>query len=294
MSQNQHMAGNVPCSVLIQSIYPSLRNSEQMVADFVLSAPQEVLQLTMLNLSRQIGVSEASVIRFCKRIGYSGYSEFKLMLAKEVGQRGSEGFECDDGIEIYSDSELEEIPQKVISRSIRALEDTLQIFNQREYERAVHVLSSARRVVLFGVGNSASVAEDAATKFLRLGIQCSVADDAHVQMMTAIHLRPGDVAIGISHSGRTKDTVDALKLARESGATTICITNHQASYITEAADIHLLTAATETSFDSETMASRIAQLAIIDMLYIGILLQDFSGFRQKISKMDSMMSDKAY
>lgn len=295
MSQfNDNTIDNTACSVIIQSIYPNLRNSERRVADHVLEYAEEVLTRTTLKLANEIGVSEASVIRFCKRMGYAGFSEFKLALAKELGERGRGNFDGGDSLDLYSDSELSEIPHKIISRSIRALEDTLKIFSEEEYERAVAALCKAKRVVLYGVGNSASVAHDAANKFLRLGIQCSVMSDAHSQIISAVHLKPGDVAIGISHSGRTRDTVDALRRARESGATTICVTNHEASCITEAADIRLLTAAMETSYESETMASRIAQLAVIDMLYIGIVMQDFGGYKKKIAAMDDALRDKAY
>lgn len=295
MSQfNDNTIENTACSVIIQSIYPNLRNSERRVADYVLEYAEEVLTRTTLKLANEIGVSEASVIRFCKRMGYAGFSEFKLALAKELGERGRESFDGGDSLEIYSDNELGEVPYKIVSRSIRALEDTLKIFSTQEYERAVAALCKAKHVVIYGIGNSASVAHDAANKFLRLGLQCSVMADAHTQIMSAINLKAGDVAIGISHSGRTKDTVDALRAARESGATTICVTNHEASCITEAADIRLLTAAMETSYESETMASRIAQLAIIDMLYIGIVLQDFGGYKKKITALDKALGDKAY
>lgn len=293
MSQtSDYLDASVPCSVRIQSIYHSLRNSEKMVADYVLETPQDVMDLPMMKLSQHIGVSEASVIRFCKRMGYSGYSEFKIMLAKELGERGNVLME-NDSIEIYADSDLESVPQKIINRSIRSLEDTLRIFSTTEYERAVYALRKAKHIVLYGVGNSASVADDAANKFLRLGMQCNVYADSHLQIMSALGLRKGDVAIGISHSGKTKETVEALRKARMAGATTICITNHEASGITDAADIKLLTAATETSYESETMASRIAQLAIIDFLYIGIMLQDFEGYRKRIGKLDESLIDKS-
>lgn len=282
-----------PCTVIIQSIYPKMRKSEQAVAGYVLSNPNEALGKTLHNLAAEVDVSETSVIRFCKQMGYSGYSEFKLMLAKEIGERGGRPIGKDEGLEIYSDSELSEIPQKIIARSIRALEDTLSIFSEAEYAKAVKALSEAPNIYIFGVGNSASVAEDAANKFIRLGLHCHAVADTHMQIMSAIHLQPGDVAIGISHSGRTKDTIQALTTAKETGATTICITNHEASHITEFADIRLLTAAMETSYESETMASRIAQLAIIDMLYVGIILGDFTMYQHNLARLDRALSDKA-
>jgi len=131
-------------------------------------------------------------------------------------------------------------------------------------------------------------------KFMRIGLLCHVYEDAHMQLMASANLSEKDVVIGISHSGMTRDTIDAMAAARARGVFTICITNYGASPITAVSDICLLTASGETSFDSETMASRIAQLTIIDMLYIGLILQDYHGYREKIDRANAALRDKSY
>lgn len=284
----------IPCTISVKSIYPSMRNSEKKVADYVLAHPEDVLSLPLLRLADAVGVSEASVIRFCKNIGYSGYSELKLRVAKELGEHVNDEETQTSGLDIFSESALSAVPKIIISRSIRSLEDTLRIFDTAEYERAVRTLLSADRIVLFGVGNSASVADDAMNKFLKIGLLCNVYSDAHLQMMTATSLGKNDAAIGISHSGMTRDTVDALAAAKKAGASTICITNYGTSRITEVSDIRLLTSSPETSFESETMTSRIAQLAVIDMLYVGMIMQDYPGCRNKIDRLNNVLHDKSY
>ncbi len=139
-----------------------------------------------------------------------------------------------------------------------------------------------------------SIAHDAITKFIKLGIRCEVCPDAHIQLMNAANMVKGEVAIGISHSGRTKDTIDALRVAKNRGATTICITNYNASIIAQVSHIKLLTACYETGFYSETMVSRISQLAIIDMLYMGIMLNDYDETTKRISNTNKVLSERAY
>jgi len=284
---------NIPCTIAINSIYPSLRNSEKQVADYILQHPEDVLTHPLRGLSVQIGVSEASVIRFCKSIGCSGYSELKLKIAREQGDT-TRAEEPQTGLDVFCNTEIAEIPDIIIAQSIRTLEDTLKIFDHVPYEQAIRKLRSADRVILFGVGNSASVANDAMHKFMRIGLLCHVYEDAHMQLMASSNLSEKDVVIGISHSGMTRDTIDAMAAARDAGAFTICITNYGASPITGVSDICLLTASGETTFDSETMASRIAQLAIIDMLYIGLILQDYHGYREKIDHANAVLKGKSY
>ena len=287
-------AAEVPCSITIRSLMPSMRESERKTADYVLSHPDDVTTLTILQLSQSIGVSEATVIRFCKKIGCAGFSELKLKIAREQGEKEKQTANRDPGLDIFSSTELDEVPDIIISRSIQSLVDTLKIFDINEYHRAVKAISEAERTVLYGVGNSASVASDAVNKFMRIGLPCFLYDESHLQIMSAANLTSRDAAIGISHSGMTVDTVNALAAARNAGAVTICITNYGASPITEKADIKLLTSSTETDFDSETMSSRIAQLAVIDMLYVGLIMQDYDHRREKIDILNKLLKDKSF
>ncbi len=142
------------CTLRIKGSYHSLRESEKRVADYVLLGADDVLSKTLLEISAEIGVSEASIMRFCKQLGYSGYSELKLLLAKEAGERRSDGAKELD-ISIKKEDKYEDIPGKVIANTTKALYDTLKIFDYSQYIKAIKAILDSKRVVLFGVGNSA-------------------------------------------------------------------------------------------------------------------------------------------
>ncbi|MGE5557090.1 MAG: MurR/RpiR family transcriptional regulator [Bacillota bacterium] len=285
---------DIPCTLRIKSRYPSLRNSEKKAADHILNHPETVIKLTLQDVSAIAGISEASVLRFCRKLGYQGFSDFKLKLALEEGERGAAGPARLYKVQVSRDDRLCDIPKKVVASTVNALEDTLRVFDLDEYKRALHALEKTACIDFYAIANSAVVADDALNKWIKLGKRCHVFTDPHLQIMSALSLKEGDVAVGISHSGRTKETVDALKAAHKAGAVTICITNHEASEITEAADIKLLTSGYETEFFSETMVSRISQLAIIDMLYMGLILLDYDSAVQKIRNLNEALAEKAY
>lgn len=297
MENPLHPNSDLTCITRIKAAYSSLRKAERKAADQILSSqePEEreqLLNMSILELADKASVSEASVIRFCKQLGYSGFSELKLRLAQEWGSSWERERAVRD-LHITSADKAEELPEKVIGRTIRALEDTSKIIDKEQYMKAVRAIAAAKSVDIYGVGTSFAVALDLVSKLVKLGIRCQAYADSHIQIMTALSLDPDCVAIGISHSGRTRETVEALRTAGETGATAICITNSLASPITEAADIKLLTACYETDFFSETMVSRISQLAIIDMIYLGILLLDYDKYIGRVSRANLSQRDKA-
>lgn len=259
------------CLAHIADLLPTLRQeTARKVGRYVLDHPAEVLHLTVTELAERAGVSDASVVRFCQQIGYAGFHDFKLSLAQDMVsplQRVHEDLEPGDAIET--------IVQKVFSSEMRALEDTLKVLDPRAVQQAVEALSSAERVFLFAVGNSMPVAMDLHYRLIRIGVHCVLPTDAAVQHMSAALMTSRDVALAISHSGSSKDTVRALEIAGQAGATTICITNHSRSPITKVAKICLFTASRETLVRDEAMASRIAELAIVDALYVGVALRNF-------------------
>lgn len=258
------------CLLRIRGLFPGLRPSERKVAQYVLDHPDEVVDLSVTELAHKSGVSDATIVKFSQRLGYSGYQQFKIMLSRELAQpaRASYG-ELDPG------DDIAKVKQKVIAMNVTALEETLRTLSDQELERAIDALFGARVIHLYGVGASGFVALDAEHKFLRINRRCHSFVDNHVQRAMAALLGPGDVAVGISHSGFTQDIVDALRIAREAGATTVCITNHFDAPVTAVSDIRLYTAAREPAFRSGAIASRVAQLSIIDVLFIGVAQRDY-------------------
>lgn len=285
---------NIPCTMAIRNLYPNLSASEKKVANYVISNGEDLIKKTINEVSDIIGVSETSIMKFCRHIGYSGYSQLKLMLAQEIGAKADDHYKNIKDLNVTKNDKLEDVSYKVVNRTIQALQDTLKVFNFDDFNNAVKAISKCNKLHIYGVANSASVADDALNKFIKIGINCSVFSDSHLQLMSAATLGKKDVAMGISHSGRTKETVDVLKVAKSKGATTICLTNYTASLITEVSDIKLFTASYETEFNSESMVSRITQLAIIDMLYTGVLLQDHEKYIKVLSSVNDVLNHKAY
>ncbi len=275
--------------VRIRGTYDSLRTAEQRVADFILKYPDDLIYLTVTELAEKTNTSESTVVRLCQKIGYKGYQEFKIMLARDLVEPSSAIYE-----QIDPKDTLEQIKTKVFQANAQALQDTIEVLQDAELERAVAAIAHARKVDVYGVGGSASIAIDAYHKLLKLGIPAVALSDGDMMAMSASLLGEGDVVLAISHTGASRDVTDALGRARGNGATTICITHRSTSPITKVADIRLYTAAKETAFRSDAMSSRIAQLSIIDTLYVGIALSDHDRSLEMVKKTREATASKRY
>ena len=288
---------NMSYQYKIKNVYNSLRLSEKKVADYILKNGYSVSTMTLAQLSKEAGVSEPTIIRFVKTIGCTGYSDFKMNLAKDWGRESvNDNLKNDLLVDLHigKNEKIEDIPQKMIGLTIKALQDTSKMIDLENYKKTVNMIKEAEKIDIYGVGNSASIAGDIMNKFIRIGLNCRAYPDNHVQQICASHLTEKDVAIGVSHSGNTIDTVNTLKIAKKCGARTIALTNYKSSEISKYADITLFTGDIETTFYSETMVSRISQLAIVDMLYMGILLSDYDLYTKRLDKVNILVKDKNY
>jgi RpiR family carbohydrate utilization transcriptional regulator len=266
-----------------------LRAAEQRVADFILKAPDELIYLTVTELAERTNTSESTVVRLCQKIGYKGYQEFKIVLARDLVEPTNELY-----AEIAPTDTLEAIKSKVFQANAQALRDTIEVLDDAELQRAVDALGSAGRVEIYGVGGSGPLALDAYHKFLKLGMVAIAHSDGDLMAMSSALLKTGDVALGISHTGASRDVTDALARAKENGATTICITHRSTSPITKVSDIKLHTAAKQTAFGSSTSSSRIAQLTIVDTIYVGIALRRYDRSIETIGKTREATEAKRY
>lgn len=258
-------AGPDGCLLRIRGLFPRLRPSERKVADYILNHSEEVLDLSVTELAKRSGVSDATVVKFSQRIGYTGYQQFKIKLAKELARPNERSY-----AELDPTDDISNVKSKVITMNVTALEDTLSTLSDHELKRAVSVIDASSTLHIYGLGASGFVALDAEHKFLRINRRCHAFVDSHVQRAMAALLTPSDTAIGISHSGSTPEIVQALEVAKEAGATTICITNQIDSPVCQVSDIRLYTAAHEPAFRSGAIASRVAQLSVIDVLFIAV------------------------
>jgi RpiR family carbohydrate utilization transcriptional regulator len=281
---------NVPgCFVRIEGTYSTLRTAEQRVADFILKHAEDLIYLTVTELAERTQTSESTVVRLCQKIGYKGYQEFKIMLARDLVGPTETVYE-----QIEPADSLETLKAKVFQANAQALKDTIEVLSDSELQLAVDAIATCRKIEVYGIGGSAPLAFDAYHKFMKLGIVVVWLNDSDLMAMSSALLQSGDVALGISHTGGSRDVCDAMELAQKAGATTICITHRATSPITKVANIKLFTAAKETAFGSDATSSRIAQLSIIDTLYAGIANRDYEKSLGRIQKTREASAGKRY
>ncbi len=265
----------------MEAMRDSLGQAERKVVDYILKNPEKMIYLSVAGLAEASGVSDATVVRTCRKLGLSGYQDFKVTLAQEIVTPIQSIHE-----EISENDNASAIVDKVFQGTVQALRLTHDSLDTAALERAADFISGARRVIILGMGSSHSVAVDLQHKLLRLGIDAVACTDSHMQTITASLLTKEDVVFAISHSGSSKDIVDNTKLAKSSGAVTISLTSIGSSPLSKITDVQLYTVSRETRYRIVALSSRIAQEAIIDTLYTLIALKDrkyVEGFR-KIEK----------
>lgn len=272
----------------IQSCYDDMGRSEKRIADYILKDNQKIIGLSISELAQSCGSGDATVVRFARRLGFSGYQELKLRLAGEINSTSA----VDSTIE-KSDSCYEIFVKRINSISV-SLKNTESVVDVNQLDNAAKCIMNAGRIVIFGLGNSAPVAMDAAHKFLRLGLDAQAVCDNHMQAIVASHVDENTVAIGISHSGSSKDIVESLQLAKNKKATTICVTNYGNSPILSFSDIRLFTQSEETRRSILAMSSRIAQLALFDAIYTYIVINKDKQSLAAIYNTETALKNKKY
>ena len=251
----------------IQEGYASLSRAGRLVADRVLRDPETVPRASLAELADDCGVSEPTVIRFCRAIGCSGFGDFKVRIAQSVATR----FAAVE-VSLSPDSSAEEYAAKVVDASLSALMGLRSGLDPARIDRAVQALSGARRIEFYGVGASGVVALDAQHKFFRFGAPTTAHRDTHMQRMAAAVLGRGDVVVGFSHTGRSRALIESMAIARESGATTLCVTAGD-SPLAAVCDVCVEVDAHEDTDLFTPMVSRLAHLVVVDVLAMGVALR---------------------
>lgn len=275
---SQPLDGAPSLLVRLRGLRPSLSPAEDRVAEQVLADPRAAAGLTISELAVAASTSETTVLRFCKRLGLRGYPQLRLALA-EASTGGRPQAPTSD---ISDEDSVDDVIAKVAHADASAVDETAQTLDRRALAAAAEAIANAGRVDVYGIAASALVGMDLQQKLHRIGSMTFCWSDPHIALTSATLLGPGDVAIGISHSGTTKETVEALELARTRGATTVAITNFPVSRLAEVADHVLATAARESSLRSGATASRIAALTVVDCLYITVAQHDLARARSAV------------
>ncbi|WP_424212483.1 MurR/RpiR family transcriptional regulator [Streptomyces sp. BI20] len=254
----------------IRTLGPSMTRSMQAVAEVVAADPAGCSALTVTALAERTGTSEATVVRTARLLGYPGYRDLRLALAALAAQQES-GAAPAVTADIAVDDPIAAVIAKLAAEEAQTLADTAAGLDPRQIEAAVTALAEARRIEIYGVGASNLVGRDLAQKLLRIGLIAHVHTDPHLAVTNAVLLRPGDVAVAITHSGGTADVIDPLRIAFERGAGTIAITGRPNGPVSHYADLVLPTsAARETELRPAAMSSRTSQLLVVDCLFVGV------------------------
>ncbi|RDI43162.1 MurR/RpiR family transcriptional regulator [Falsibacillus pallidus] len=278
---------NLSCIGSIRTNYSILSDTEKRIADYILKNPEQIIHRSINQLADELNVADSTVFRFCKRIGFKGYQALKISLASEVM-----GALKDIHEEIRQGDNVLTVSEKVFQSNIKTIEDTMHLLDQMTMDNAVEVLCQAKKIFFFGNGGSGIIAMDAYHKFIRTGLPVYASTDSHIQLMTASQMTPDDCAVFISHSGSTKDILLVLDIVKDTGASSIGITNFSKSPLSKKVDISLFTLSDETDYRSEALSSRIAQLTLIDALYVNIMMKQADKGQAALQKMRQAISLK--
>jgi DNA-binding MurR/RpiR family transcriptional regulator len=262
----------------IRMLMPELTPSEMRVTEIMLrSAADDGLQLK--RVAADASISEAMVVKTAKRLGFAGFRELRSAL-NAYKQLPNVDLHEDLG----PDDSAEVIVQKVFRTAIQALEETLAILDMEGFKRAAALIHGANQREFYGLGGSAQIARDVAHKFLRIGVRTSVYDDTHMMAMSASLLKSDDLVLAFSHSGRTESILEAVQIARSNGAKIIAITNYGSSPLADLSDVVLCSTALGSPLTSENAAARIAQLNIMDAVFMAVAQKGYKSAEENLAQ----------
>ncbi len=262
----------------IRMLLPELTPSEARVTEVMLrSAGYDPLPLK--KVASDADSSEAMVVKTAKRLGFTGFRELRAALS---------AYKQQPNVDLHQDLKPEDtaevIVQKVFRTAIQALEETLAILDMKGFRRAAELIHGAGHRDFYGLGGSAQIARDAAHKFLRIGVRATVFDDTHMMAMSASLLKAGDLVVAFSHSGRTTGVLEAVQIARANGASVIAISNYESSPLADLSQVVLCSTALGSPLTSENAAARIAQLNIIDAIFMAVAQKNYSSAEKNLTR----------
>jgi RpiR family transcriptional regulator, carbohydrate utilization regulator len=269
----------------VEAMREQLRPSERKLADYVMEAPREVLDMAMTDFATRVGVSQPTIARFCHALGFSGFREFKIRLAQSIASDVPAPAVYRD---VRADEPAAGVAAKVLDRTIGALIEVRNSLSSDSVATAIALLAGARRIEFYGAGGSGIAALDVQHKFFKLGVPSVAYSDPHTYTTSAALLGAGDVVVVISNTGRTRDILDAVKSALDGGAKVIAIT-HGNSPLARMASVGLFANVDEDTDIFSPMTSRVSHLAIGDILAVGVALARGPALAEKLAEAKNVL-----
>lgn len=245
--------------------------------------------MTIAQLAILLSVADSSIVRFCRLIGLNGFTDLKINLAKNISKSS---YLIPEEISLHDDDYS--IALKVFSSSIQTLQNTINTLDKEEFHRTVQLLLEAKRIEIYGIGTSATLAQDTYYRFMRIGLPAYAATDPHISRISASMLDDECVVLGISHTGRTKDTIEALQIAKGKGAKIIGITSFYKSPLLDLSDRRLVISSIEADFLKEAVSSRIAHLGLIDSLCTCLIIRRYKQTEPLLDSMTYILNQLRY
>lgn len=277
------------CSLLIKQILNQMTESEKKIAEYVLNNASEVYKFSANQLAIITETSASSVVRFSRTLGFDGFQEFKIALAKD-DSIATEKVEYEYDYIDTNDS-IKEVIVKTSNKNIQSIKDTVALIDENIIEKAVEAIKNAKKIYIFGVGESGVIGMDLQYKLIRIHKDVLMNLDSHTQILMAANLSEDDVAIGISYSGKTKEVYTALNKAKEKGAKCITITKFGENPIASLGDIKIQVPVVEKDLRVGAISSRMAQLTVVDILFIGAAKDNFSTLDKYLKESRNMIEE---
>lgn len=259
------------CLAEIKARYENLTKKEKCAADYILKNYADVSDMTADKLAKNAGVVKSVIIRLCKSLGFAGYTEFRLSLSRELARNEKLNFTP----YILPDDTPCDILDKIFTANVKTLYDTMNGIDRKVFERVVGVLANAQNIYIYGLGTSAGIVCDFQYRLMQLGFTAFCFTDIANMKVSTINITENDAAIGISNSGRTMATVDALSLARKNGAKTVCVTSFENSEIVKASDFPIVIKTDEIEYPAEAISARIAHISVLDSIAVSLSARSF-------------------
>lgn len=283
------MAINNNIFIKLRELRTTMTPIECTIMEYVLEDRNEIPQLSIKDLAHNSHTSDASVLRFCKSLGYRGYRDFIVAISAALGSTDKEQSEYTD---IRPGDDLSTIIDNISFTNCKSIQDTMSVIDRRAIARSVELLKHTDRIDFYGLGASGLVCMDAQQKFTRIGKTCFAYTDGHSQLTAASLLHPNDVAVLISNSGDTLEILDTLNVAKQTGASIIAITRYAKSDLASQADLVLSISTPEITIRSGAMGSRIAMLNIIDILFAGVASSDYQNVKKYLTKTHNVLMNR--